>query len=288
MAALRQPAPTREFMFFARKTKVLNIFPACVIISLVNTLVSERGAEVKDEKGAKRKIFSIAAGAVLVLLFTVGCVLLWDKILYLGTDEGRQMLRESIDGIGFPGWLATLGIQVVQIIIAVLPGEPVELMLGFMWGPWLGTVTCLLGIFIGTALIFLLVRTLGKPFVSLVVGEEGTRRYRFLSDPVKLDITVFILFFIPGTPKDVLTYIVPLTGMMPLKYLVVATVARIPSVLTSTVLGDSVMRGDYAMAIGVFVLTALISVGGIIFGGLYVKRKQTDSDVQAQKEISDK
>ncbi len=182
----------------------------------------------------KEYIKGIIGIAVFLGVLAVACVLCWDYIVALGTEEGRAELKTLIDGFGVGGWFVTLGIQVLQILIAVLPGEPVELMLGFMWGPWLGTLTCLIGIFIGTVIIFFPARLLGKPFVRLIVGEENSRRYKFLYDPVKLDTTVFILFFIPGTPKDVLTYIVPLTGMNPVKYFLIATFARIPSVVTST------------------------------------------------------
>lgn len=225
----------------------------------------------------------ISIGILLAALLVL-TIVLWDKIALLGTEEGRAQMKAWVDSIGFWGWLVTLGIQVLQIIVAILPGEPIELLLGFMWGPLWGTLTCLLGILIGTALIFLLVRLFGRPFAELVVGDKETRRYRFLNDPGKLDITVFVLFFVPGTPKDALTYLVPLTPMSPVKYFLIATFARIPSVVTSTVLGDSIMRGDYALSIAVFAITAVISVAGIILGNMYVRKKQRDtSQDEAEK-----
>ncbi len=212
-------------------------------------------------------IIFIAVMAALTLIFL-------PDIQRLGTDEGRESFKLWVDGIGFFGWLATLGIQLLQIFIALIPGEPVELMLGYVWGPWLGTLTCLLGIFIGTSVIFLLVRKFGTPFVRRIVGDRDLTKYSFLSDPAKIDMTVFILFFIPGTPKDALTYIVPLMPMSPVKYLLISTLARIPSVVTSTILGDSIADGDYLMAVIVFAITALISVLGIIFGNRYVRIKR--------------
>lgn len=232
----------------------------------------------------KEYIKGIIGIAVFLGAAAAACVLCWDYIVALGTEEGRAELKTLIDGLGVGGWFVTLGIQILQILVAVLPGEPVELMLGFMWGPWLGTATCLIGIFIGTVIIFFLARLLGKPFVNLIVGERDSKRYKFLYDPIKLDTTVFILFFIPGTPKDVLTYIVPLSGINPIKYFLIATFARIPSVVTSTVLGDSVMRGDYALAIAVFAITAVISVGGILVGDAYVKRRSSASPESGEGE----
>lgn len=219
----------------------------------------------------------------IFLAAAIGCTIwLWDYISALGTEQGRAELKAAISGLGFGGWLLTLGIQVLQILVAVLPGEPVELMLGFMWGPLWGTLTCLLGIFIGTLLIFIPVKIFGAPFVDRIIGDKDKRRYKFLSDPVKLELTVFVLFFIPGTPKDVLTYLVPLTGISPIKYFLIATFARLPSVVTSTVLGDSVIRGDYALSIAVFAVTALISVAGIICANKYISYRS-----QRAGEVSD-
>ncbi len=231
----------------------------------------------------KEYIKGLVSIAIFLAVGTVVSVLCWDYITALGTEEGRAGLKLMIDGLGVGGWFVTLGIQILQILVAVLPGEPVELMMGVMWGPWLGTLTCLIGIFIGTLIIFFLSRALGKPFVSLIVGEKDSRRYKFLENPVKLDTTVFILFFIPGTPKDVLTYIVPLTGINPVKYMLIATFARIPSVVTSTVIGDSFMRGDYALTIAVFLLTAVISIGGIIGGNAFVKHKSGQAHPDASE-----
>jgi uncharacterized membrane protein YdjX (TVP38/TMEM64 family) len=210
---------------------------------------------------------------IFVALMGVVTIICWPYIELLGTEEGRAEFKAFVDGVGFWGWLITLAIQLLQIFVAFIPGEPVELMLGYVWGPWLGTLTCLIGIFIGTLTIFLLVRKLGMRFVKRVVGTDDLAKYKFLSDPGRVEITVFILFFIPGTPKDALTYIAPLAPIDGWKYLLIATFARIPSVITSTILGDSIKNGDYTLAAVVFIITAVISAAGFILGSLYVKRK---------------
>ena len=97
--------------------------------------------------------------------------------------------------------------------------------------------------------------------------------YKFLSDKNKVELTVFILFFIPGTPKDALTYIAAIAPINPIKYLFIATLARIPSIVTSTLLGDSIAEGDYLLAGIVFAITAIISICGIVFGNKYVKKR---------------
>lgn len=211
---------------------------------------------------------------IFVLLLAALTWIFWPYVKELGTDEGRAEFKAWVDGLGFGGWLVSLGIQLLQIFIAFIPGEPVELLLGYLWGPWLGLLTCLVGIFIGTLAIFLLVRRFGMPFVRKIVGDDDLTKYKFLSNKNKLELTVFVLFFIPGTPKDALTYIAPIAPISPVKYLLIATFARIPSIITSTILGDSIAEGNYFLAIAVFVITAVISVVGIIFGNKFVERKQ--------------
>ena len=222
-------------------------------------------------------IIFIALMGILTLIFL-------PYIQGLATEEGRAEFKAWIDSIGFVGWLVTLGIQLLQIFVAFIPGEPVELMLGYVWGPWLGTLTCLIGIFIGTLTIFFLVRRLGMKFVRKMVGTDDLTRYKFLSDKNKLELTVFILFFIPGTPKDPLTYIAPIAPIHPIKYLLIATFARFPSIITSTILGDRIAEGDYLMAIVVFLITAVISVLGILLGNKFIKAKQAEKTEAAEKE----
>lgn len=214
---------------------------------------------------------------IFVLLLAALTWIFWPYVKELGTDEGRAEFKAWVDGLGFGGWLVSLGIQLLQIFVAFIPGEPVELLLGYLWGPWLGLLTCLIGIFIGTLTIFLLVRRFGMPFVKKIVGTDDLTKYKFLANKNKLELTVFVLFFIPGTPKDALTYIAPIAPISPIKYLIIATFARIPSIITSTILGDSIAEGDYILAVAVFVITAIISVLGIIFGNKFIEKKQKDN-----------
>ena len=230
----------------------------------------------KNGKNVNQTLKNLFPIIVFVVVIFVLTLIFLPEIKRLATDDGREAFKEWVDGLGFWGWLAALGIQLLQIFVAFIPGEPVELLLGYVFGSWLGTATCLLGIFIGTLVIFLLVRRLGMPFVTRAVGTDDLTKYKFLSSPKKVELTVFVLFFIPGTPKDALTYIAPIAPITPVKYLSITTFARIPSVITSTLLGDSIAEGNYTLAIIVFVITALISLVGIFFGNKFVEKKSED------------
>lgn len=224
----------------------------------------------------KKKIKSIIIFGAFLILMIVITILLWPFIQLLATEEGRLEFKEKIDSFGIGGWFIMLGIQILQVVIAFIPGEPIEIVMGMFYGSIGGLCTCLLGILFGSIIVYVLAKIIGMPFVRLFVKEEDIRKYKFLKSTTKVEMTVFVLFFIPGTPKDALTYISPILPIKPWRFFLIATIARIPSVVTSTILGDQLIEGDYLTVIIVFVLTALISVGGILFNRYYTKKKEIE------------
>ena len=228
----------------------------------------------------KKKLKSIIVFGCFLILFITLTVILWPFISSLSTDVGRENLKEKIDSLGVAGWFLMLGIQVLQIIVAFLPGEPIEIVMGVFYGSIGGLFTCLLGILLGSILVYLLSKYIGKPFVKLFIDVDDLEKYKFLKNTKKIELTIFILFFIPGTPKDALTYLAPFVPIKPKKFFVISTIARIPSVITSTILGDQIIKGNYLIAIIVFVITAIISIGGILFNNYYTKRKQNENELK--------
>ena len=224
----------------------------------------------------KKNAKSIVIFGAFSILFVVLTVVFWPYILSLSTDVGRDNLKQLIDSLGVGGWFVMLGIQVLQIVVAFLPGEPIEIIMGVFYGSIGGMFTCLLGILIGSMIVYLLTKLIGIPFVKLFIDLDDLKKYKFLNDSKRLDLTVFILFFIPGTPKDALTYLAPFLPIKAKRFFLIATIARIPSVITSTILGHELIEGRYLNAIIVFVVTALISISGILFHHYFTKRKQKD------------
>lgn len=232
----------------------------------------------KKHSDIKKILKDLIPIIIFVVFLGILTLIFWPYISRLATEEGRARFKAWVDGLGFGGWLVTFGIQLLQIFVAFIPGEPVELMLGYVWGPFLGTLTCFLGVFIGTLCIYALVKKLGTRFIQRTVGTQDLTKYKFLSDKNRVELTVFILFFIPGTPKDALTYIAPIAPIHPVKYLLIATFARFPSIITSTILGDSIAEGKYLTATIVFLITALISVFGIVFGNKFIAYRQNKKE----------
>lgn len=185
------------------------------------------------------------------------------------------------------GRLIFLGIQILQVFVALIPGEVVEVAAGAVFGPIEGTLLALLGIAIGSSIIFLLTKWLGIKFVSLFVSEEQINSMKFIKNDRRLNNVVFFIFFIPGTPKDLLTYFVGLTRMKLLHFLGLSLVARIPSVVTSTIAGNAINNNEWMVAIIVLGVTGAVSLAGIIIYNLVIRKKNKQAETEDAETITE-
>lgn len=207
---------------------------------------------------------------------------------YFGSTNVReantQVFSDLVKDQPIMGRLIFLGIQVLQVFVALIPGEVVEVAAGAVFGPVEGTGLAMLGVAIGSSIIFLLTKLLGRRFVSLFVSDEQIdAKLKFLGNKRKLNTTVFTVFFIPGTPKDILTYVVGLTKMKLHTFLLISLIARIPSILSSTLAGDAINDQNWKKAIIIFAITAVVSIIGLIIYNKVLKKKE-NAELAAQTE----
>ena len=220
----------------------------------------------------KRKLLAGISAAVMVILLLLVTLILW-RWLASFSQEG---LRDYIRSFGAAGWLVFLVLQILQVFIALIPGELLESAAGFVFGPIVGTLLCYAGIVIASSLVFALTRKFGIKLVEVFVSREKINQLRFLNTEKKRDLLIFLAFFIPGTPKDLLTYFVGLTEIKFRTFLAISLVARIPSVVTSTFGGHLLGEGEYILAIVVYAVTAVISLLGMLGYNTWMKRKKLD------------
>lgn len=162
--------------------------------------------------------------------------------------------------------LGLVGLNLLQIVLAVLPGEPIELASGYAFGFVEGTLLCLVASAAGSAMVFLAVRRWGRPLVELLFGRGEPVRFSWLMRSERLEPLMFAVFLIPGTPKDFLTYFTGLTTMRLRSVMLIATLGRIPSIVTSTIAAAALGSGDYTVAIASFVAAGLlICAGGVAY-----------------------
>lgn len=225
---------------------------------------------------SQKDIIKLVILAVIAISLVVATILLMPYVISLKDEAVRNSLKEYIYSKGPLGVLILLGIQVVQVVIAVIPGEVVEVISGLLYGTFYGYLICTIGVLIGSVMIYYTVRALGYAFINRIVGEGKLSRYKFLQNQKKLEVIIFILFFIPGTPKDMLTYFIPFTKIKPLHFFVISTIARIPSIISSTFAGSSIGDGKWTQTVIIFVIIGAVGLLGIIFNERFinaVKRK---------------
>ena len=227
-----------------------------------------------DPYRSRRRLFSGISLAVFLILSLL-LTLLFTKILapYLKSTE---QLRAFLDSYGWKGRFILLGVQCLQVVVALIPGEVIELGAGYAYGAVEGTLLCLLGIAISSSVVFLLTKKLGSPMVETFISREKLNQHRFFNSEEKRKRLLFLLFFIPGTPKDVFTYIAGLTPITLPQFLSITLIARIPSVLSSTISGQMLGDKDYITAIIVYAITAILSAGGYLIYQKLIKQRQKE------------
>ena len=209
---------------------------------------------------------SIAVVTTLVVLVTL---FVWNWLSSFSQEDFRDYIRS----FGALGWLVLLCLQILQVFIALIPGEIVESAAGFAFGPVVGTLVCYIGIVIASILIFWLTRRYGVRLVEVFVARERINELRFLNTAKKRNALLFFLYFIPGTPKDLLTYFAGLTDIRFREFLVISLIARIPSILSSTFGGHMLGNENYWGAVLLYGITGFVSLFGVFLYRILAKRR---------------
>lgn len=210
----------------------------------------------------KKYIFLLG---VLLLLAGAGLGILFGGI---DMEQVSQMLKDIPHGLRE---LLMVILIAAQIFLAFLPGEPLELAAGFLFGSLGGTLVCLVGSLLGTALVYLLVQRYGKRLAAVFFKQEQLNEFSGVLKKRNSMKWIFLLFLIPGTPKDIMTYAVSLSNIALGKWLLLTTVGRIPSIVTSTFLSGSLKEGNLTLAAAVAVITVLAVIAGTL---MYKRMKE--------------
>ena len=226
-----------------------------------------------DKRTLKRKrIIAIISLVAAIALFIAASVFLTRKIFSFEEGEtfadAASKFRNMIRGYGVWGWLVGFGIQALQVIISPIPGEVVEVGMGLAFGWFWGALLCLGGAAFSAFLILLFVKKYGVRFVELFISVDRINELKFINTEKKLERAVLILYMLPGTPKDPLIFFFGLTKIRISDFIVLSTIARIPSVVTSTIGAEFLHNKNY---VGAIILFATVGAVSLTFVILYKK-----------------
>lgn len=206
---------------------------------------------------------ALGLAAIAIALIVMGLIGWRIGVPLVKFASEPEKFRDWVNSSGALGRFAYIGMVILQVVIAVLPGEPFEIAAGYAFGAVEGSLLCIAASTLGSVMVFLLVRRFGVPLAEVFFPPEKLGRIRFLKTTPKRNLIFLIIFMIPGTPKDLLCYFAGLTDMRFSLWLMICSLGRLPSIVTSTVGGDALGTSNYWLAGGVFAATFVISIAGL-------------------------
>lgn len=217
---------------------------------------------------------------VLVFGTLIGLFIAYFDFFYsLLKATNRQALRDKMLGMGVWGYGLAFLIQFAQVVISFLPGEVVELFLGMAYGPFIGSAIAVLGALAGTVVAYYLAKWVGIPFVKLFIKKNYFEKYAFLQDEKKVALGVFIVYLIVGLPVDTATYLAPTLKIKFGKFLGLTILARIPKIISSTIVGHYLVEDNIWVSASVFFGTAMLSLIAVLVFHFANKRKQQKAPI---------
>lgn len=191
--------------------------------------------------------------AMIVAPVLLGVALwLWGSDIYgFLTDE--QSLEALVVQMGIWGPLALILFNVVQIVIAPIPGYVVQLAAGYLYGPLWGGIYAAIGVMAGAMMAMWLARTLGRPVARLLVGESRLARW----ESVTHSDSPWIWLLLNLGPVGDVPYTLAGLSRVPYRTIFIITLCiRVPSVFLSTAIGGG--------AVPLLWLFVLVAVAGVV------------------------
>ena len=210
---------------------------------------------------AKQKVQIVLTILAVLFLFVVG-YFIGKPMVALVSDPGE--FQVWVERQGILGVLAFIGMVIFQVFAAIIPGGPFQIGAGYAFGVWKGSLICDFATTLASVVIFLLVRRFGVSFIELFIDKEKLESIKFLKDNEKVEGILFLLFLIPGTPKDLLSYFAGLTRIKLSHSIFICGVGRFPAIFLSCISGSALSTAQYELAIVAMVVIIVCSVGGIL------------------------
>ena len=204
-------------------------------------------------------VLSIAVMAGLTLA-------LWNPLISF--IENPDSLALWIDEAGIWGPIVFMLLNTVQVLLAIIPGGPFEVAAGALFGPWAGTLMCDIAMTAGGMITFFFVRKFGMKFIELFVDRKEIESVKFLHSNERYTTLLFLFFLLPGTPKDLMCYVVGLTDIKWTTWLLINFVGRFPAILLSALGGSALGEQKYGIFIAAFAVIILL-----YFLGSYLYKK---------------
>ena len=205
---------------------------------------------------SRRKIIAILK-LILLVIIVAGI----PAFLYLKYGSGvfsKDTASQVVDYLrqnSRTAFLLIIGLQIIQVVVCILPGQPIQFAASYMFGVGIGFILSVIGAVIGTTISFFLAKALGSEAMHFIFGEEKVREYQRRLNSGKGLMMTFLIYLIPGVPKDLVSYAAGISEMRFRPFVLTATVGRSPAMLGSLMVGHFFGKQNYTAMI---IITAVI------------------------------
>lgn len=227
------------------------------------------------------KVLAIVVAVLLVILL----IKYMPKLLLITVS--LEEFKKYILSMGHFGVLMIILFQVLQTIIAPIPGEVIQIAGGYLYGIPLGTMYNLIGLIIGSGMAFYFTRLIGRDFVENLIEKKELKWINNIMNSKKFEIILFIIFIVPGLPKDFMIYVAGLTNLKPIKFFVISVISRLPWIMISASVGANINAGNYGMTIVILVIAIIGFLLGVFYKDWIIKKlsKEQDEDIYHEEKL---
>ena len=218
---------------------------------------------VKNRRIDLGRILSLVTFPLLIV-GTIGAVIVFREEIW-AVFSSSENIQRTVEGWGVAAPLAFVALQFVQVVVFVIPGEVPQIAGGFLFGLVKGSLYSVVGILLGSSFNFVLARLLGVPFVRTLFKEKQLHKFDKITNSPRTQIAFFLLFAIPGIPKDILCYVAGLTSMRFVAFLLISTVGRLPGIIGSAGMGDAAASSRWVLAGVIMAVATVLFVLGLIY-----------------------
>ena len=202
--------------------------------------------------------------AILKLILLAAIIAGIPAFLYLKYGSGIFSKDTASQVIGYLrqnsriAFLLIIGLQIIQVVVCVLPGQPIQFAASYMFGVGTGFLLSIIGAIIGTTISFSLAKALGSEAMHLFFGEEKVSEYQRRLNSGRGLMLAFLIYIIPGVPKDLVSYAAGISEMRFRTFVLAATVGRSPAMLGSLLIGHFFGKQNYSAMIILTVVTVFM------------------------------
>ncbi len=208
----------------------------------------------------------VTNGIIWTIVIVVLLIAYWEFSKKFTVFRDPEELKKLILSFGSYSIIAFVVLQMIQVIIFFIPGEVVQVAGGYIFGPLVGGIASAVGIILGSIVAYFIAKLFGKKYINKLIEKNNLTKIKRILDAGSNNIVIFVIYFIPGIPKDILVYVAGISNVTLRDFILYSSAGRLPWIITSAMFGHGIHRGDYVSMIIIGVVSGVLFLVGILKG----------------------